>query len=318
MVRPAHSVRAAVTAREAVASVASVLRRAALAACAVAAPVLVACGGSDGDATLSRPATADTSTSAPAEEPTTLPATSPSTTAPPVTTPRPDWLGTRVLPEGPDGFGAVLPTPPELADRRFATIDLLPPPETDEFTVSVGAVAGDVVTRSTWSDACPVPLGDLRYLTMPFWGFDQELHTGELLIHADAVEAVTAGFRQLFERRFPIEEMRITRADELDAPPTGDGNNTTAFVCRPSRGSTSWSQHAYGLAVDVNPFHNPYVKDDLVLPELASAYVDRNRVRPGMILPGDPVVRAFSGIGWTWGGTWSRPLDLMHFSANGR
>jgi hypothetical protein len=317
VVRPAHSVRAAVTAREAVASVASVLRRAAfLVACAVAAPVLVACGGSDGDATLSRPATADTSTSAPAEEPTTTLPTSTSTTAPPVTTPRPDWLGTRVLPEGPDGFGAVLPTPPELADRRFATIDLLPPPETDEFTVSVGAVPGDVVTRSTWSDACPVPLGDLRYVTMPFWGFDQELHTGELLIHADAVEAVTAGFRQLFERRFPIEEMRITRADELDAPPTGDGNNTSAFVCRPTRGSTKWSEHALGRAVDINPFHNPYVKGDLVLPELASVYADRSQTRPGMLTAQDAA--GFQAAGWGWGSTWSSFQDHMHLSAGGR
>ena len=64
-------------------------------------------------------------------------------------------------------------------------------------------------------------------------------------------------------------------ADELDAPPTGDGNNTGAFACRPTRGATSYSQHAYGLAIDVNPFQNPYVKGDLVLPELASSYLER-------------------------------------------
>ena len=96
--------------------------------------------------------------------------------------------------------------------------------------------------------------------------------------------------------------MRITRAEELDAPPTGDGNNTGAFACRPTTGATSYSQHAYGLAIDVNPFQNPYIKGDLVLPELASSYLDRGRVRPGMIEPDGPVVRAFAAIGWTWGG----------------
>jgi carbonic anhydrase/acetyltransferase-like protein (isoleucine patch superfamily) len=74
----------------------------------------------------------------------------------------------------------------------------------------------------------------------------------------------------LFAARFPIEEMRVTSPAELDAPPTGDGNNTSAFVCRPVRGQDNRSAHAYGLAIDLNPFCNPYTKDDLVLPELAS------------------------------------------------
>ena len=84
----------------------------------------------------------------------------------------------------------------------------------------------------------------------------------------------------------------------LDAPPTGDGNNTAAYACRPTRGSTSWSAHAYGRAVDVNPFMNPYTRDgsDIVLPELASAYLDRSWRRPGMNLPGSVVNRAFAAV----------------------
>ena len=110
----------------------------------------------------------------------------------------------------------------------------------------------------------------------------------------------------------------MVAAPELDLAPTGDGNNTTAFVCRPVRGATSWSQHAYGLAVDVNPFLNPYVKGGLVLPELASAYTDRTRTDPGVLHAGDPAVRAFAAIGWGWGGDWSSLKDYQHFSANGR
>jgi hypothetical protein len=68
----------------------------------------------------------------------------------------------------------------------------------------------------------------------------------------------------------------------------------------------------------VNPFHNPYVRDDIVLPELASAYVDREHRRPGMIHPGDVVTAAFGKIGWSWGGDWDSLKDWMHFSATGR
>ncbi len=277
----------------------------------VAAVLAAACStGSEVEAT--RPESPSATTSSVLAESTT----STAAPAPPPTTPRPAWLGTRVLPVGPDGFGAVEPTPTELVDRRFATIDLLPPPTAPMFSADVGPVPTEVLARSTWSDACPIGIDGLRYVTLPFWGFDEQLHTGELLVSAEVVDAIVAGFGRLFDRRFPIEEMRITRVDELDAPPTGDGNNTSAFVCRPTRGSTSWSEHAYGRAVDINPFHNPYVKGDLVLPELASAYADRTTLRPGMLSAAD--VAGFTDAGWGWGGVWRSFQDIMHVSASGR
>lgn len=174
-----------------------------------------------------------------------------------------------------------------------------------------------VLARSTWTPECPVRREQLRYLTMSFWGFDDRAHTGEMVVRADVAQAVAAVFSQLFEARYPIEEMRVVALPELTAPPTGDGNNTTGFVCRRARGQTRFSAHARGLAIDVNPFHNPFHRADLVLPELASAYIDRNRVQPGMITEGDIVVRAFGSIGWAWGGRWTTPTDLMHFSATG-
>ncbi|MDP8928629.1 MAG: M15 family metallopeptidase [Actinomycetota bacterium] len=231
---------------------------------------------------------------------------------------RPPWLGTRVLPRRSDGFGEVRPTPPELRDRRLPSPDLLPAPQGDGFVAEVRAVPEEVVRRSTWSPRCPVALEDLRYVTLVFWGFDERPHTGELLVNASVAEDVVAVFRRLYEARFPIEEMRVVSAGELVAPPTGDGNNTTSYVCRAITGGASWSEHAYGLAVDINPFHNPYVKGDLVIPELASAYTNRGWRRPGMIFAGDEATRSFGEIGWAWGGDWRRPKDWMHFSRQGR
>ena len=112
--------------------------------------------------------------------------------------------------------------------------------------------------------------------------------------------------------------MRLPTTADVDAHPTGDGNNTAALVCRATTGGTSWSAHAYGLAIDLNPFDNPYQKGDVVLPELASSYLDRSWKRPGMILPGSLVVREFARIGWSWGGSWSSLKDYQHFSATGR
>ncbi len=232
---------------------------------------------------------------------------------------RPAWLGTRALPVGPNGFVAAQPTPPELVDRRLVTVSDLPPPAGDGFESSIEPVSLLVAARSTWNPACPVALADLRYVKVSFVGFDGKFHTGELLVHASAAAGMVEVFRQLHVARFPIEEMRIPRAAEMSAPPTGDGNDTASFACRPSTGSTTtWSRHVYGLAIDVNPFHNPYVKGDVVLPELATAYLDRGNVKPGMIMPNDVVVRAFRSIGWEWGGDWKTLKDYQHFSDNGR
>jgi len=221
------------------------------------------------------------------------------------------------LPLRPDGFGQVLPTPDVLADRALPTVDVLPPPATGGYESSVAPVPPDVLARSTWAPGCPVTPGELRYLTMSFFGFDGLAHTGEMIVHEDVAAEVVGVFGELFAARFPIEEMRVVAAPELDLAPTGDGNNTTAFVCRAARGQSRWSAHAYALAIDVNPFCNPYVSGDLVLPELASAYLDRNRARPGMVTEDGPVVAAFGSIGWAWGGRWSQPLDIMHFSSTG-
>jgi hypothetical protein len=257
----------------------------------------------------------ETTTSAP---PTTTSTTVPTTTTTVNPFARPNWLGTRLLPLRPDGHGQVQPTPVELVDRRLETIDYLDPPTGAEFIATIEEIPADVLTRSSWSDECPVTVDELRYLTVSHHGFDEKIHTGEIIVNSAVAGDVVEVFRKLFEAEFPIEQMRVTTLEEVDDHPTGDFNETGSFVCRPAVGSENWSQHAYGLAIDVNPFHNPYLKGDLVIPELASAYIDRDDVRPGMLYDGDVVVDAFAEIGWTWGGDWKTLKDWMHFSRTGR
>lgn len=231
-------------------------------------------------------------------------------------------VGAEVLPRRPDGFGEVRRTPAELRVRRLATVDRLPPPPDERFRSQVRAVTPAFVRRTSlaWEPGCPVGLADLRVLTLSFWGFDGLHHTGRIVVNRSVADDVVTVFRRLHAARFPLEQMELVTLADLDAPPTGDGNNTAGYACRATRGSTSWSSHAYGLAVDVNPFMNPYTREgsDLVLPELASAYLDRTWRRPGMVLPGGVVTRAFADVGWTWGGTFSTVDDPMHFSADGR
>ena len=94
-------------------------------------------------------------------------------------------------------------------------------------------------------------------------------------------------------------------------------DNTSAFNCRLVPGTSVWSQHAYGLAVDINPFENPEIQGGQADPPAAAAWADRSRSSPAMIKDGDAAWRAFRAIGWTWGGDWRSLKDYMHFSANG-
>lgn len=297
---------------------------------AVASLALAACVGETpttqrGQATESARASAQPEPPAPAPSPPLASNTAPSsppatppTGSPPLGTVPPPWLGTRVLPRDEHGFGVIRPTPRVLQQRRFTLPGTLPPLPGRGFASRVTPVPRQVLARSTWRPGCPVAAHDLRWVRLVFWGFDERRHTGELLVHRAAARDLVSVFARLYRARFPIEEMRITRRAEQTAPPTGDGNNTGAFNCRPARGQTSYSEHAYGLAVDVNPFQNPYLNDGIVLPELASAYLRRGWHRPGMIRPDGVVVRAFAAIGWEWGGAWRTLKDYQHFSATGR
>jgi D-alanyl-D-alanine carboxypeptidase len=171
----------------------------------------------------------------------------------------------------------------------------------------------------TYADGCPVPIEDLRLLTMTHHGFDGTSRTGEMVVHADQAEAVGRIFGQLYDAGFPIERMRLVDAYGGSTEASLADNNTSGFHCRPVTGGTRWSEHAYGWAIDVNPVQNPYVRGDVVLPEAGRAYLDRTVAVPGLIADGDVVVvAAFAAEGWSWGGTWSTLRDYQHFSLTGR
>jgi hypothetical protein len=111
-----------------------------------------------------------------------------------------------------------------------------------------------------------VGLDDLRLLELSYWDLDAVTSTGRLVVHRQHAEAVLRAFRQLFEARFPIERMELVDAFAADDDASMAANNTSAFNCRTVSGTSSWSEHAYGHAVDVNPRFNPWVTGGRVEP----------------------------------------------------
>jgi hypothetical protein len=153
---------------------------------------------------------------------------------------------------------------------------------------------------------------------MTYIGFDGLPHTGELIVAAQWARPVVGVFRRLYDERFPIHRMKLVEAYGSNDDRVGLADDTSGFNCRYVKGTSSWSEHAYGRAIDVNPLENPYVVNGHVSNRRYRPFVNRSQRRPGMIHPGDTVVRAFQAIGWHWGGYWHSPTDYMHFSATGR
>ena len=174
--------------------------------------------------------------------------------------------------------------------------------------------------RFSWRPGCPVPPSQLRRIRLPYWGFDGAPHTGRIVVNAAVVAVVAGVFERLYAERFPIRRMRPVDAYRGSDPRSMAADNTSGFNCRyaVASGPKSWSVHAYGEAIDVNPVENPYVDAGKVLPAAGAAFSRRTNARPGMAVPGGLLVQAFTRIGWSWGGRWTASPDYQHFSANGR
>jgi len=191
-----------------------------------------------------------------------------------------------------------------------------------QFRGSVSALSPAVresMIGVSWKPGCPVGLDDLRLVRARYLGFDGRARTGRIVVHRDVATEVLAVLRRLYAARFPIRRLAPVDAYGGSDFRSIEADNTSAFNCRYVDGTSRWSEHAYGRAVDLNPIENPYVTSAGTTSHRASRpYLRRAPYRLGMAVEGGTVVRAFDAVGWGWGGRWSGDRDYQHFSASGR
>jgi len=187
------------------------------------------------------------------------------------------------------------------------------------FTSSISPIDDALAERmsTSWREGCPVPLKDLRYVTFTHVDVNGHARTGEIVVHEDVAAGLVDVLKRLYDARYPIQQARLVDDFGGDDDASMNANNSSAFNCRTLPGSTSWSQHAYGRAIDINPIQNPCVTGDLIEPAAGEPYLSRPD-RPGVIHADDAVVEAFAASGWYWGGAWDTPVDYQHFSVNDR
>ena len=170
----------------------------------------------------------------------------------------------------------------------------------------------------TFVDNPNIQRSDLRYLRVLHWDYDQQTHQGELVCNKLIADKLLSIFRELYRQHYPIQHIRL--ADEYDADDERQmrDNNTSCFCYRTVAGSKSLSYHARGLAVDINPLYNPYVRQRkdgtyFVQPATATPYINRSRAYRYKITKDDLCYRLFIQHGFTWGGSWKAYKDYQHF-----
>ena len=164
-----------------------------------------------------------------------------------------------------------------------------------------------------------VSFNDLRLLKIPYYDFDGKTQTGEMIVNKAIAEDVADIFNKLFEVKYPIGKIRLIDEYDADDEKSMTDNNSSSFCYRSVTVGNDISKHALGMAIDINPLYNPYVKqmegrEPIVAPKAGTAYTDRSKACPYFIRHGDYIVKLFKSKGFSWGGDWSaEKKDYQHF-----
>lgn len=162
-----------------------------------------------------------------------------------------------------------------------------------------------------------VEVSDLRYLTLPYYDFEGRVCQGEMVCNVKIAHDLMAVFRDLFVQRYQFCSIRLVDDFGGSDDASMRANNTSCFNYRRKSGGYALSAHALGLAVDVNPLQNPYVKRGKAYPENAADFADRSLDFAHKIDRQDACYKAFVRHGFHWGGSWQGAKDYQHFEKGG-
>ena len=188
-------------------------------------------------------------------------------------------------------------------------------------TFTIDTISDAVVQRmqgKSFKRDCTVKRSELRYLRLSHYDAEGKEHIGELVCNKMIASDLKEIFQELYKHHYPIQRMQLVDDYDADDEQSMRANNTSCFNFRRIAGSTKLSKHSQGLAIDINPLYNPYVKRQangtlIVQPANATCYADRRKAIPYKIERDDLCYRLFIKHGFKWGGAWTRQQDYQHF-----
>lgn len=185
------------------------------------------------------------------------------------------------------------------------------------YTTKITSSIWKRINGKSYSADCTVPRDDLCYLHILHKDLNGKTHEGELIVNAYIAKDVLHIFKKLYKANYPIEKVSLVDEYDADDEKSMEDNNSSSFNFRFISHTTKVSKHGLGLAVDINPLYNPYIKTvngtQIVEPVTAGAYTDRSKDFPCKIDHGDLCYKLFTEYGFEWGGDWKNSKDYQHF-----
>lgn len=169
----------------------------------------------------------------------------------------------------------------------------------------------------SYKEDCTIPVSQLRYIKVLHCTLNGEIHIGEIICNQLIATDLVSIFKNLYKANYPIERMVLIDNYNANDQLSMVDNNSSGFNFRFISGTTKLSNHSLGLAIDINPLYNPYVKTIdgklVVEPEEGIDYIDRGKDFPYKIDPNDLCYKEFTSHGFEWGGNWKTRKDYQHF-----
>lgn len=151
-------------------------------------------------------------------------------------------------------------------------------------------------------------IDQLELFNVSYISTDGLIHRGQILTHTDIAGDIKSLFEFMLEEKFVVEKaVPVVRYGWSDSLSMAD-NNSYSFCYR----NITYSKHAQGLAIDINPRFNPlrYKYEDR--PNEPEGAVSDTTIN-GTLYPGHPIVDEFKKKGFRWGHSFSRYYDDHHF-----
>lgn len=213
------------------------------------------------------------------------------------------------------------PKPPTTTVSENEAKEVIPPDRIiyaeGFFYEPLSAAIKDKITGVSFHENVNITYDDLRYLNVLYVDFNGETQTGEIICNKAIAQDLMEIFKELYDNAYQIDKIRLIDEYNGDDDLSCDDNNSSCFNYRVVGGTNNLSKHALGLAIDINPFQNPYITYpdgvERISPAGSEPYADRNSGLPHMILEGDLCYNLFIEHGFTWGGHWKTLKDYQHF-----
>ena len=186
---------------------------------------------------------------------------------------------------------------------------------------SAGEISDALFARINGKSYQPNPYirrADLRHVRVLHYDRNGLIRIGEMVCNKTIAQELVEIFRELYRHKYPIERMQLIDDYGADDERSMRANNSSCFCYRTVANSKQLSKHARGLAVDINPLYNPYVRrradgSEKIQPATAARYCDRTKSFPYKIDRNDLCYRLFTSHGFRWGGTWKSVKDYQHY-----